>query len=96
MILLMGASMFVQQLTTPTAGDPAQRKAMLITPIIFTAIFLVSPFPSGLVLYWLTNNLISIVQQKILKSEKGKISPLKGTIIASAIIFAFGYLLTLF
>ena len=96
MILLMGASMFVQQLTTPSVGDPAQRKAMLITPIIFTAIFLVSPFPSGLVLYWLTNNLISIVQQKILRAEGDKISPLKGTLIGSAIIFGFGYILTLF
>lgn len=96
MILLMGASMFIMQLTTPTTVDPAQKKAMLITPIIFTVVFLVSPFPSGLVLYWLTNNLISIVQQKVLKSEGEKISPLKATIIGSAVIFGFGFILTLF
>lgn len=95
MILLMGLSMFIQQLTTPTVGDPAQRKAMLITPIIFTVIFIVSPFPSGLVLYWLTNNLISIVQQKVLKAEGDKISPLKGTLIGSAVIYGLAYILTL-
>lgn len=96
MILLMGASMFWQQKTTPSAMDPAQQKAMLITPIIFTVIFLIHPFPSGLVLYWLTNNLISIVQQKVLKAEGNKISPMKSTLIASFAIFAFAYILTLF
>ncbi|MGI6681450.1 MAG: membrane protein insertase YidC [Bdellovibrionota bacterium] len=96
MILLMGVSMFVQQLSTPSAADPAQRKAMLLTPIIFTVIFIVSPFPSGLVLYWLTNNLISIIQQQILKSEGNKVSPLKGTLIGSAVIYGLGYILTLF
>ena len=68
---------------------------MLITPIIFTVIFIVSPFPSGLVLYWLTNNLISIVQQKVLKAEGDKISPLKGTLIGSAVIYGLAYILTL-
>ncbi len=96
MILLMGISMFVQQLTTPSAMDPAQKKAMLITPIIFTGIFLIHPFPSGLVLYWLTNNLISIVQQKVLKAEGDKISPFKSTLIGSGVIFGFAYILTLF
>ncbi len=96
MILLMGISMFVQQLTTPSAMDPAQKKAMLITPIIFTGIFLIHPFPSGLVLYWLTNNLISIVQQKVLKSEGDKISPFKSTLIGSGVIFGLAYILTLF
>jgi YidC/Oxa1 family membrane protein insertase len=59
--LLMGASMFLQQKMTPTAGDPAQAKMMMFMPILFTVMFINAP--SGLVLYWLTNNIISIGQQ---------------------------------
>jgi YidC/Oxa1 family membrane protein insertase len=57
----MGASMFIQQKMTPTAGDPTQAKVMLAMPIIFTFLFL--KFPSGLVLYWLVNNVLQIFQQ---------------------------------
>ena len=59
--VLMGASMFIQQKMTPTAGDPTQAKVMLAMPIIFTFLFL--KFPSGLVLYWLVNNVLQIFQQ---------------------------------
>jgi YidC/Oxa1 family membrane protein insertase len=59
--LLMGASMFYQQKMTPTTADPAQAKMMLMMPIVFTFMFL--NFPSGLVIYWLVNNVLSIVQQ---------------------------------
>ena len=59
--LLMGASMFIQQKMTPTPGDPAQAKIMMFLPIIFTFMFI--NFPSGLVLYWLVNNVLSIGQQ---------------------------------
>ncbi len=59
--LLMGASMFLQQKMTPTPGDPAQAKIMMFLPVIFTFMFI--NFPSGLVLYWLVNNLLSIGQQ---------------------------------
>lgn len=59
--LLMGASMFLQQKMTPTPGDPTQAKIMMFLPIIFTFMFI--NFPSGLVLYWLVNNLLSIGQQ---------------------------------
>ena len=59
--LLMGASMFIQQKMTPTPGDPAQAKIMMLLPIIFTFMFI--NFPSGLVLYWLVNNILSIGQQ---------------------------------
>jgi len=59
--LLMGASMFIQQKMTPTPGDPTQAKIMMFLPIIFTFMFI--NFPSGLVLYWLVNNLLSIGQQ---------------------------------
>ena len=59
--LVMGASMFIQQKMTPTVGDPAQAKIMLIMPVMFTFMFL--SFPSGLVLYWLVTNVLSIGQQ---------------------------------
>jgi YidC/Oxa1 family membrane protein insertase len=59
--LIMGASMFLQQKLTPMPGDPMQAKILLFMPIIFTVLFL--GFPSGLVLYWLVNNIISIGQQ---------------------------------
>lgn len=59
--LLMGATMFIQQKMTPSAGDPKQQKIMLLMPIIFTFMFL--SFASGLVLFWLVNNVLSIIQQ---------------------------------
>ena len=59
--LLMGASMFIQQKMTPTPGDPSQAKIMMFMPVIFTFMFI--NFPSGLVLYWLVNNILSIGQQ---------------------------------
>ena len=59
--LLMGTSMFVQQWMTPSAGDPAQQRAMMIMPLMFTFMFV--NFPSGLALYWLVNNLLTIAQQ---------------------------------
>ncbi|MCX7897538.1 MAG: membrane protein insertase YidC [Rhodocyclaceae bacterium] len=59
--ILMGATMFVQTKLNPTPPDPIQAKVMLWMPIIFTVMFLW--FPSGLVLYWTVNNLLSIAQQ---------------------------------
>jgi YidC/Oxa1 family membrane protein insertase len=59
--ILMGASMFIQQWMTPTAGDPNQRKLMLMMPLIFTFMFVT--FPAGLTIYWLINNVLSIAQQ---------------------------------
>ncbi|MEW5772327.1 MAG: membrane protein insertase YidC [Thermodesulfobacteriota bacterium] len=59
--LIMGATMFLQQKLTPAPGDPTQAKIMLFMPVIFTFLFL--NFPSGLVVYWLVNNVLSIAQQ---------------------------------
>ncbi|HDP24444.1 MAG TPA: membrane protein insertase YidC [Deltaproteobacteria bacterium] len=59
--VLMGLSQFVMQKMTPTAGDPTQQKIMLMMPVVFTFLFL--SFPSGLVLYWLVSNILSIIQQ---------------------------------
>ncbi|HEY1267870.1 MAG TPA: membrane protein insertase YidC [Candidatus Binatia bacterium] len=61
--LLMGASMFLQQWMTPSAGDPNQRRMMMIMPVVFTFMFI--NFPSGLTIYWLVNNLLSIGQQYV-------------------------------
>jgi YidC/Oxa1 family membrane protein insertase len=59
--LLMGASMMLQMSLNPTPPDPMQAKIMKMMPIVFTIFFLW--FPAGLVLYWLTNNVLSISQQ---------------------------------
>jgi len=59
--IVMGASMIIQQRLNPAPPDPLQAKIMKFLPIIFTFMFLF--FPSGLVLYWLVNNILSIAQQ---------------------------------
>jgi YidC/Oxa1 family membrane protein insertase len=60
--VVMGGSMVYQQVLTGAAiADPAQRRMMYMTPVLFTMFFL--NLPSGLVLYWLVNNLLGIVQQ---------------------------------
>ncbi len=60
--VVMGITMFIQQKLTPVStGNPAQQKLMLIMPVIFTIMFM--NFASGLVLYWLVNNLLSVAQQ---------------------------------
>lgn len=69
--ILMGITMVIQQKMTPTSMDPTQNKIMMLMPVIFTFLFL--NFASGLVLYWLMNNIFSIAQQfyanKKLKKE---------------------------
>ncbi|WP_252177768.1 membrane protein insertase YidC [Endozoicomonas sp. 4G] len=65
--LIMGASMFAQQMLNPTPPDPIQAKVMKLMPVIFTVFFLW--FPAGLVLYWVTNNLLSIIQQYIITKK---------------------------
>jgi YidC/Oxa1 family membrane protein insertase len=59
--LIMGATMVIQQKMTPTSTDPTQAKMFMLMPIMFTFLFL--SFPSGLVLYWLVNNVLSIAHQ---------------------------------
>jgi YidC/Oxa1 family membrane protein insertase len=59
--LLMGAAMFFQTRLNPAPPDPTQARIMQIMPIVFTAFF--AFFPSGLVIYWLTNTVLSILQQ---------------------------------
>ena len=65
--LIMGVTMFIQQKMTPTNMDPTQEKIMLMMPVVFTFMFL--NFPAGLVLYWLTNNLLTILQQYLIRRQ---------------------------
>ncbi len=59
--IVMGGIMFAQQSLNPQAGDPAQAAVMKWMPVLFTFMFL--NFPSGLVLYWLTNSIVGFIQQ---------------------------------
>ena len=65
--LIMGATMVIQQKMTPTSADPTQAKMFMLMPIMFTFLFL--SFPSGLVLYWLVNNILSIAHQYYLNKR---------------------------
>ena len=62
--ILMTATMFIQTYITPSTGDPMQRKIFLIMPLVFG--FMFKDFPSGLVLYWLVQNVLTIIQQLIM------------------------------
>jgi YidC/Oxa1 family membrane protein insertase len=72
MPVVMGITMVIQQKMTPTSMDPKQAKMMMLMPVVFTFMFL--SFPAGLVLYWLVNNTLGIIQQyfinKKIKAEK--------------------------
>jgi YidC/Oxa1 family membrane protein insertase len=68
--ILMGLSMVLQQRLNPTSADPTQAKMMMLMPVIFTAFFLT--FPSGLVLYWLMSNILSILQQWYINKKLAK------------------------
>lgn len=61
--IIMGATMVIQQKITPTTMDPTQAKIMLFLPVFMTFLFV--NFPAGLVLYWLTNNVLTITQQVV-------------------------------
>jgi len=65
--LLMGATMMVQHHLNPAPIDPIQQKMMMVLPIVFTVFF--AFFPSGLVLYWVVNNTLSIAQQWVITKK---------------------------
>lgn len=79
--ILMGISMVIQQRMNPAPPDPTQAKVMMILPVVFTLLFM--NFPAGLVLYWVVNNSISILQQwyimrKVMGSDKPSKKPKAG------------------
>ena len=95
LVVLFTGSIMVQQWITPTTVDPAQKKAMMIMPLVMFFMFM--NFPAGLALYWLTNNLISIGQQEAIKyGDKSGKSGLGITIGVAAVVFFIAYLGTLF
>ena len=71
--LLMGLTMYLQQKINPPPPDPIQAKVFMMLPFIFT--FLLATFPSGMVVYWTINNILSIGQQYILLKNKRKVFP---------------------
>jgi len=74
--ILMGASMYFQQRITPNNfTDPMQEKIFKYLPVVFTFFFVT--FPAGLVLYWLTNNLLSIAQQYMVNRQYAKIKAIR-------------------
>ncbi|WP_312309088.1 membrane protein insertase YidC, partial [Acinetobacter variabilis] len=68
--LIMGATMYIQQMLNPQPTDPMQAKVFKIMPVIFTVFLLF--FPAGLVLYWIVNNLITILQQTLINKSVAK------------------------
>ena len=69
--LLMTATSLLQTWLNPTPPDPVQARMMWIMPLVFSVMFFF--FPAGLVLYWLTNNILSIAQQYVINRQLGVI-----------------------
>ncbi len=95
LVILFVISMILQQWSTPTAMDPAQKKMMYIMPVVMG--FMFASFPAGLTLYWLTSNLITVGQHKALhySHEKG-VSAFKITLAVSVVVFLIAFIVTLF
>ncbi len=91
MVILFVASMLIQQMTTPSNMEPAQKRVMYIMPLVFG--FMFASMPAGLTLYWLTNNVISIGQQMAMRRDNGR-KALAITGGVSAAVFIIGFLLT--
>jgi YidC/Oxa1 family membrane protein insertase len=72
--IVMGATQWLSQKLTPTTGDPAQAKMMQLMPIFFTFMFV--NFPSGLVLYWLVNNVLTVAQQQWIR-HRNPVAPIE-------------------
>lgn len=80
--LIMGATMVVQQKLNPAPPDPMQAKVMMFLPVLFTALFW--SFPSGLVLYWIVNNTLSILQQWYITHKYSDEKPVKKKVTVTA------------
>lgn len=90
MVLLMVISMLIQQWTTPSTMDPAQKRMMMFMPLVFGFMFM--KFPAGLALYWLTNNLISIGQQRGMQKNLSDRKALQLTAAVSMSVFALAWI----
>ena len=67
--IIMGATMYFQQKLNPPPPDPMQAKIFMLLPFVFT--IMLARFPSGLVIYWAWNNLLSILQQYVIMRQAG-------------------------
>ena len=95
LVILFVISMILQQWSTPTAMDPAQKKMMYIMPVVMG--FMFASFPAGLTLYWLTSNLITVGQHKALHYSHDKgVSAFKITAAVSVVVFLIAFVVTLF
>lgn len=92
MIIVMGIAMIWQQWTTPTTGDPLQKKIGIFMTLVFAMMFFA--MPAGLVLYMLINNITSITQQIYLRNAHGA-HPFVATMITSVVLFLGGYIAVL-
>ncbi len=79
--LIMGATMLIQQKLNPAPPDPLQAKVMMFLPILFTGLFW--NFPAGLVLYWIVNNTLSIMQQWYITRKYSDDKPVKKLAVAA-------------
>lgn len=79
--IIMGATMLIQQKLNPAPPDPVQAKVMMFLPILFTALFW--SFPAGLVLYWIVNNTLSILQQWYITRKYSDHQPVKKKLAAA-------------
>lgn len=77
--IIMGLTMFLQQRMSPPPADPTQQKIMMFLPLIFTVLFL--NFPAGLVIYWLINNVLSILQQWLIMRKSKNRKPQTAQIV---------------
>ncbi|WP_415072413.1 membrane protein insertase YidC [Legionella sp.] len=80
--LIMGATMLIQQKLNPAPPDPMQAKVMMFLPILFTGLFW--NFPAGLVLYWIVNNTLSILQQWYITRKYSDEKPVKKKLVTAA------------
>lgn len=80
--VIMGITMLVQQRLNPAPPDPMQAKVMMVLPVFFTALFW--GFPAGLVLYWIVNNTLSILQQWYITKKYSDVKPTKTKKLATA------------
>lgn len=79
--LIMGGTMLIQQKLNPAPPDPTQAKVMMFLPILFTALFW--NFPSGLVLYWIVNNTLSILQQWYITNKYSDDKPIGKKLVSA-------------
>lgn len=92
LVILMVATMIVQQMLTPAAVDPQQKKMMMFMTLFFGFLFI--NFPAGLTIYYLTSSIVSVAQSKAMRSSQdSRLSPLQITLMTSFILFMIAFVM---